>query len=284
MEDLEVTHQEQNDVVDNSNVDAVEAVEENQDQVQENKEEQENQETQDDYSVELDKYNKFKFQGEEYTPEQFHELISENKRIKESGHGEDAKYWSNLDADLKKIQNNPQLISQFKQVYPKHFHRFVGQQNVTTKPIQTKKETSQNLPPEVRQEIDSLRQTVDELRLNNQQSAMQAELTQLDALVPDMLKQFPLASEDEVMARAEILSDKGVRITKAGWEKLFRTSHEGMRKRSDAFYKSEFKAQRDKSQKGLDVGSGGQAPGQAPVVPRTLAEATEAALKHLGGN
>ena len=109
-----------------------------------------------------------------------------------------------------------------------------------------------------------------------------AAAAHLDSLLPKVLGKYPLASEIEILTRAEAALSSKQKVTDATFERFARESHETYAKRSDQYYGTKLKAQQEVGAKGRDIGPGGGAPGHAPIKPRTFAEAQEAMLKAVG--
>lgn len=237
--------------------------------------------------TEIDGLSAFKFQGEDYTPDRLLEIVKgyKDSSAKLDSFAQEQKFYENLEADIENVLKDPANLAQkFKEIYPKKFHgildRILGNGQA---PAQ--KATAQNaLPPEIAERLKKL----DELeawKQSQEQRTYQAEVknaeAQIDKITQPLFKQFPMADEEAVFAKAEALVSRGAQLNEKTWERLIRESHEKSTKRWDQHQGAILKKQTEIGRRGADVGPGGAAPGQAPQRPRTLDEAREAMLKHV---
>lgn len=226
----------------------------------------------------LDSLSEFEFQGQRLTPDRLQEVMQGYKTLSErqkSVASED-RFWANLDTDIETVLADPSQAERFKSIYPEKFHRVLDRALARTQG-QTQN-TQGQLPKEVLQrlnEVDSLKQLV-------HQQAVESANAKLDALLPKLYEKYPLANEDQVLARAEAFLSQGGKLTDSTWERLAKESHEGISKKADAFYKKQLEAQVNKGQAGKDAGPGGAVPGKAPPRgPKTFDEAREAMMAHI---
>lgn len=223
----------------------------------------------------LDSLSEFEFQGEKFTPDRFQEVYqgykSYGEKVKQSQAEE--RYWANLDTDIESVLADPNLAEKFKSIYPEKFHR------VLDRVLGSNKSTQQTpgLPKEYMAKLSK----VDQLEHSIQQMAVEAANAKLDAILPKLYDKYPLANEDQVLARAEAMLSQGMKLNDAAWERIAKESHEHVSKKADAYYKKQLQAQQEKGQLGKDAPAGGQPAGRAPQKPRTFDEAREAALAHL---
>jgi hypothetical protein len=222
----------------------------------------------------LDSLSEFEFQGEKWTPDRFQEVVKGYKTLSEQqkqSHAED-RYWSNLDTDIDSVLADPSLAEKFKSIYPQKFHRVLERELAKIK----KQEPGQvpAIPKEYLSKVDRLEQML-------QQQAIEAANAKLDATLPKLYEKYPMANEDQVLARAEAFLSQGGKLSDQVWERLAKESHEAQSKKADAFYKKQLQSQLDKGLAGKDAPSGGQAPGKAPSKPRTFDEAQKAMIEHL---
>lgn len=246
--------------------------------------------------LDLDKYDKpFRFDGKEWNSKDFkssymmrsdytkktQELAQERKTV-----GELAKYWNNLDADLEKIRQNPQLVQQFMQVYPKNFHRFLG---LTQNQVETAKQDS-GVDQALMEKLAKLEQAVQSHQgavQNWEQREHQAKVSEasqfIDSMVNKFSKKYDFADPEIVLMKAEgVLNklienlkereamgetidwDKQASFTEAQWERLFKFVHEGNQKTYESRQQAQFEKQKQANLKGRDIAPGGGIPGQAP--------------------
>ncbi len=236
--------------------------------------------------VNLDSLSEFKYQDQTFTPDSWGKIYSEHKQWAEQvpKYQEAQKFQENLEIDIDKVLNDPSLVNRFKQVYPQAYHgvidRFLGQAPKAT--AQASAAQSPALPKEFLNEFGQVKATLQQFVQASQQAKVQAESARLDAVIPKLMTKYPLASEIEILNRAEkALADKQ-QVTDAVFERYARESHQAYEKRADQHYSTKLKAQQEKGAKGRDIGVGGGAPGHAQVKPRTFDEAREAMLKSVG--
>jgi hypothetical protein len=234
--------------------------------------------------TDLDALSTFKFQGKEFTPDKLLEIVNGYEKLSESRSEweKQREFDENLDADLDAVAKNPALAEKFKAVYPPKYHRFLDAALKTSAQSPASPQTAPNaLPPEFMQKLQEL----EAWKKSQEERAHQAEVAnataQIDKITEPLFKKFPLADETAVFAKAEALLQQGSKLTEKTWERLIRENHEGIQKRWDQFQGATIKQQVEKGRRAQDVPPGGATPGQAPVKPRTLAEAEEALMRHV---
>lgn len=225
-------------------------------------------------TVNLDGLSEFEFQGQKLTPDRLQEVFQGYERAK--GVANEDRYWANLDTDIDSVIADPKLAERFKSVYPEKFHRILDRELARSQG-QSQQSTPQALPKEFTSKVDKLEQAL-------HQMAVESANAKLDALLPKLYEKYPMAIEDQVLARAESLLSQGMKLTDQTWERLAKESHELATKKADAFYKKQLEKQTEKGLAGRDVPPGGVAPGRAPNKPRTFAEAESAMIEHLKAN
>lgn len=222
-------------------------------------------------TVNLDGLSEFEFQGQKLTPDRLQEVFQGYERSK-SVASED-RYWANLDTDLESVIADPKLAERFKSVYPEKFHRILDRELARVQ-AQPQQNTQSALPKEFVSKVSQLENAL-------HQMAVESANAKLDALLPKLYEKYPMAIEDQVLARAEAMLSQGMKLTDQAWERLAKESHELATKKADAFYKKQLEKQTEKGLMGRDAPAGGVAPGRAPNKPRTFAEAESAMIEHL---
>ncbi len=234
----------------------------------------------------LDSHSQWKYQDQTYTPDSWGQLVNEHKEWQGqvSEYKEAQRFVDNFEIDLEKVLNDPSLVSRFKQVYPqKLYHGIVDRLLNNPRQAPAQANTAQaTLPKEFLNEFNQIKGVVQTFAQESAQAKEAAAAAHLDAMLPKVLTKYPLASEIEVLTRAEALLNGKQKVTDATFERLARESHETQSKRSDQYYGTKLKTQMEKGAKGRDTGPGGGTPGHAPVKPRTFDEAREAMLKAVG--
>jgi hypothetical protein len=235
--------------------------------------------------TELDGLSEFTFQGEKYTPDQLHKFITEHKSFSEqaSEYKKEKEYADNLQIDLDNVLADPRLAEKFKATYPKKYHAVLDGYLRTNgqAPAQSNPAQPASLPKEFLNDFNLMRQEMQTIKQREFENATAAASAKIDAILPKLLEKYPMAIEDQVYSRAEkMLHDKQV-LNEQAWERLVRESHNQFQKRADRVYGEKMKSQLEKGQRGADSGPGGASPGQAPVKPRTFAEAQAAMMEHV---
>ena len=214
--------------------------------------------------VDIGSLERFKYNGREMTPKEFGEayLRHEDYSRKTQAIAEERKYYENLNYDLEAVKNNPALADKFKQIYPEKYHGYLkwvaSEQSATNKQVQ-EKDPEQSF----KEEFYALKKEINEQKI----SAINAEL---DAKFTKFLDKFPYADEEAVVARAQVLLDKGEKLTDKVWESLFKASNDRTQGIAEKHYSDKFKKQNQANLKGKDVPAGGATPGAAPVQPRSI--------------
>lgn len=231
--------------------------------------------------TEIDGLSEFSFQGEKLNPDRLHQVFNEHKTYAEKlkSYEEERKFVDNFYTDLETVLERPELASKFKAIYPKKYHaaldRFLSSNGQS--PAQT--QTAQpSLPKEFMDEFGQMKQRLSLHEERAYKAEVEAANAKLDAMLPPLFKKFPMAIEDQVYARAEGILQSGQKLTDKTWERLVRESHDAAQKKADQFYGAKLKTQLEKGEQGKDAGAGGGVPGQAPVKPRSFAEAQEAMI------
>ncbi|MES1988824.1 MAG: hypothetical protein V4440_12510, partial [Pseudomonadota bacterium] len=225
--------------------------------------------------TELDGLSEFTFQGEKYTPDQLHKLMSEHKTYSQEMKGYEQKktFEKNLKIDLNSVSEDPRLADDFKRMYPQEYHALVDivlKNRQQSQPAPSVPAQTNALPKEFLNEFGELKQGFSMLQAELMDAKTAEANAKLDTILPPLAAKFPMAVEDQVLQRAEGLLKSGQRLTEKTWERLYRESHDSLTKRADQFYSAKLKSQLEKGQKGADSGSGGAAPGQAPVKEKKM--------------
>lgn len=245
--------------------------------------------TQENQPIDLDKVEKFMFEGKEWSPKDFRaaymmqadytrktQMLSEERKKFQ----EEQKFVDNIEYDLEKVLQNPALASQFKQIYPQKFHKLLDKIVPATSQTQT---NQPQVDPAFMKRIEQLEKER-EVRIAQDKEREVAKIeAQLDPLFDKMLKKFNFADEEAVIARANSVLDHAeksgdqIQFSDKAWETLFKESHERNQKRAQSLLKE----QQHANARGKDAASGGAIPGLAPKTPRTISEAGELAKQAL---
>lgn len=224
----------------------------------------------------LDKMEKFKFGDREWTPDQLRKamMLHSDYTKKTQSLAENRKYYDNLGADLDAIKANPKLADEFKKIYPKEFHKYLGYVTSSdSSSEQVSHQTQNSINPELQSRFERLENYVKE-------KEVQAYEAQLDAKFSALKQKYPNAVEDVVLAKAQTILDSGTQLTDQVWDKLWKQSDEFMVKQFENIQKQRVEKQKAAGNAAKGPGPGGGAPGQAPK-RMTMNEATEQAIRDL---
>lgn len=224
----------------------------------------------------LDKAEKVRWEGKEYTPDQFRKMMmfQQDYSRKTQSIAQTQKYYENLQYDLDAVKSNPKLASEFQKLYPKEFHKYLD--NVMPSDWKTGNQGEKsNLPPEIQEKLERFENYVKEQEVSREE-------TKIDDITSKLAQKYPEAIEDVVLARAQALVEQGHNLTPENWDKLYKTSHDFMLKKMADKQNKQFDAQKNANLKGRGIGPGGGTPGQAPR-KLSMKEATEAAIQDLTG-
>lgn len=234
----------------------------------------------------LDALSEFEFQGEKYTPDQLHEIITGYKSLsdRQSSSASDERYLANIDVDIEAVLEKPSLAAKFKEIYPQKFHSILDRVLKSSGKTQdSQSPTNGQLPREFLDEFGQLKQGYQSLANQVHQYAVQAANAKIEAILPKLIEKYPMAIEDQVLARAEAFLSNGGKLTDAYWERLVRESHDVAQKKADAYYKRQLEGQLQKGKSGADAPAGGATPGMAPRKIKSFADAEKAMIEHLRG-
>lgn len=237
--------------------------------------------------VDIDKLEKFMYQGKEWTKDDLRawekerlmhgdytrktqEIAAKDKALEQ-----ERRYTENVPYDLEKLARDPNLIDQFKSVYPKKYHAVADKilERLGVAPRPTQALAKDSIPEEWRSELDQVKSM---LKAHETEKYEQ----QLNATFDKFKAKYPKAREDVIIARAQAALNQGVELNDSQFEKLFKDEHESIMKSMDEYYLSKIKEQKAANKKGRDVPSGGETP-TSPPKKLTFKEATEAAIRDL---
>lgn len=264
----------------------------------------ENNQTPTNELVDLSNIGKFRWEGKDWTLEDLKKSVLmqsdytkktqalAKERQEYQSLVESRKFDVNLKADIKNVLQNPDLVSRFKDIYPAEYHEIldmalknVGQNN------QQGSQTQQTQPNSVNPVIDKRLSQVEHALKEQMDLARAAQVeaagASIDSVFSKMSKKYPMADEEVVIARAQALLEKGVKLTNDRgeqnedvWDKIWKTINDATQKRFEGHYKKQVDEQKSANVKARDTASGGGIPGQGPRPKMTIKEATAAAIKH----
>lgn len=239
---------------------------------------------------ELDKLERFRFEGRDLTPKELKAafLRQEDYTRKTQSLAETRKYADNYAADLQAVYDKPELLAKFKEIYPPEYHALaeralkIGKQPETQSTDATEKPQI-NLPPEVQQMVEEIRQHKQEV----QEQKTQAALESINSLHERMGTKFPYADADVVDRRIEIAIEKGLKITNENlskvYENTYKSHHEAVKSKLDKQAGRKVGDQVAAGKAARDVSGGGGLPGQAPKKHKNFSSIQSDVMAAFGG-
>lgn len=244
--------------------------------------------------LELDKLEKFKFEGKEWTLKDLKNsmLMRQDYTKKTAELAKERRFVENFDVDLDKVLKNPSLMAQFSKVYPPSYveraksilSRISGEpEQAASKPQQ--REESVNIPPELQNRIDTLEQQLqafNEDRVTAIQEKLDTWFNELGNKYKIGESKVDAAIERLVEQDASQAAEQGKKITKDFLEQSYKSYSEHFSSLKKQEVKQKQQAQINVSKRAVDMGPGGDAPGTAPQGPKTMKDARKAFLSHFG--
>lgn len=221
--------------------------------------------------AELDKMDKFKLDGQEWTLKDLKAAIMRQKDYTQKTQSlseerktlqEEKKFHENLAWDLQKMRDNPALANEFVKVYPQAFHKYAeaflktnnqpqGQQNVQQQP---------QVDVQLLSRVNTLEKFYQEQEVQKHEQAIEQTMTEMSAKYPDAAN-----FREMVLGRAFEAQSRGTVLDKDTWETIFKQVDQEVSGVLKAKYSSLVKKQTEAHKKSQDVGAGGGAVGRAPV-------------------
>jgi hypothetical protein len=248
--------------------------------------------------IDLDKTQKFKWQGKEWTAEELRKatLLQSDYTKKTQELAETRKYADNFATDLERVLRNPDLLGAMAKVYPKEYvaraRSILAMRSPNAEagaPEGQKSET--NLPPELQEKLSKLDEIL-EWREQEAKRAQEMEVERIEERIDNAFNKFgktyQYADEAAVLAKLSAAVDSAkmrgeqLELTDKLVETLFKQSHERISQLISTQAKNTLKTQQAASKKALDTGTGGE-PATKPPVKMTMKEAKAAMERHLMG-
>lgn len=228
--------------------------------------------------LDLDAVPKFKYQGKEYTHEEFQktQMFEKDYRKKTAEIAKEQKYSVNLKADLAKVKRDPTLAEEFRSKYPEKYHDYLDlvleqaeREEARDNSNSRNQSTDDEVSPAVAKRLADMQKKLDKYESRFKESdekdhaAKVSGIQQkLDQLFSGFEKKYDLAVEDAVLAKAEVLLAKNpeYKMTDAAWERLWKENHALNEAKYQKRYEARVKEQLAKNQEGGDIGRGGGTP------------------------
>lgn len=230
--------------------------------------------------IDLESQNKFRFGGKEWTPKEFQGayMMQADYTRKTQQLAEERKYYDNLNADLAEVKKNPALEAKFREIYPAKYHAYLDYVAQKQQPQPGNQQNQYaNIDPAYMKRFESL-----EADMNSRK--VQAINAELDARFKSLSEKYPLADEEAAIARAQALHSKGVQLNDKVWDQIWKAVSDKNQEVFKRYGAAQVNKQKNANQRGKDAAPGGGIPGQAPVKPRTIKEASKFALEEINNS
>jgi hypothetical protein len=238
---------------------------------------------------ELDKLERFRFEGRDLTPKELKQafLRQDDYTRKTQSLAETRKYVDNFAADAQAVLDKPELLAKFQELYPPEYHALMERYLKLGKQPDTQSTATEkpaiNMPPEVEQMVQEIRQHQQEVR----EQKVQAATETINSLHTRLGEKFPYADADVVDRRIELAIEKGLKITHENlskvYENAYKSHHEALKSRLDKLASRKVGDQVAAGRAARDVSGGGGLPAQAPKKHKNFASITQDALAAFGG-
>jgi len=227
--------------------------------------------------LDLGKLGKFKFEGKEMTYDELRKsyLRHQDYTKKTQEIAQERKFQENLYADLQQVAKNPQLIAEFKQIYPEKFHSYLAfvqkqeqqaQQNAQSQTQQL----PQSLPPEILERIERQEKMLEAINQDSSEAMSETLNNTFETLEKEVMEKYPKADMVHVLSHVQsYLDENGVNAksllkNREGLKNLFndvaKSSHEMMTKKFESWQKQQLEEARKVNKKAGDIGRGGATP------------------------
>lgn len=251
---------------------------------------------------ELEKLEKFRFQGRDYTAKELEkeilfqkdwtkksqQLAQEKKEFESARKAvqEEQKFESNLKADLDFIKANPQHAAKFLEVYPAKYHQALQQ---VMSEINGQQQQSHNQQKTPSYETLALQREVGELRSYHNESKITVETQRIEGMIKSLESKYPDAITEMAIGRVYSAWDKmvkesgneSVKIPDQVWEDTFKSVASEMKQLVKTKYSANVKQQLQANSKAKGTPSGGANVGRAPQKFKNLRDVTNNAIKGL---
>ena len=253
--------------------------------------EEKSQATREQEVADLDKLQRFRFEGREWDPKSLKSAILAHADYtrKTQEVAEARKYADNFDADLAKVVENPNRLSELRQIYPAAYVQIAEKylarlrESGNSGQVQPQQREVQNADHDLRRELQELKQWRDAQEAEKTELRVQQIQQTLDRQFENLAKKYEFADSLVVNQWALNASERGVKITEKVLETLFKQHNDQVQKRYEQIYRAKVDKQKQVGSKAKDMAGGGDAVGSAPKGPRTIKEATKQWLADLDG-
>jgi len=164
-------------------------------------------------------------------------------------------FWDSFHTDLEKVKANPALLSEFKQVYPESFHKYVAEIE-SQQPL-----TRESVREMIRQTVDPAVKPFQDRFTEEEAKSQVAKFESWDS---SFKTQYKEADIQHVYTLLENAKTNGIPMNKETWEQAWKISHDTFDAKIKQAASASIQTQKTLNQAGKDSRSGGTIPGQAP--------------------
>ncbi len=224
--------------------------------------------------AELDKMDKFKLDGQEWTLKDLKAAIMRQKDYTQKTQTlaeerkslqEEKRFHENLAWDLDNLRKNPALVHEFLKVYPQSFHKYAEEFLKGNQPEQSPQQSVQPAP-----QVDvNLLSRLTALEKRDHDALVKQNETFISDTMKSLSEKYPRTkdalAQEIILARVYEAQSKNTPVTQELFETIHAQVDKGLENYSKAEYGSLVKKQTEVNKQGRDVGAGGGAVGRAPV-------------------
>jgi len=248
------------------------------------------QEKLDQAIMDLSKADKVMFEGKEWTRDELKRAIMrqedytrktqelsrqrqefENYRTQLEQQVEQSKYENNYSADLRKVLNNPALMSEFFSTYPKEYHsKLLGDLQRYGQEGQGQQSRIDPVLAKTMAEMHEMKSKLSSYEEQRQQADAEFIDSRLKSLETTLSQKYPKANLETVYAKLDLEAQQqglnfaqiraNPQLIDQAMDKLMKESHESFLKSYEAYAKEQSRKQIEANKKGSDVGKGGGTP------------------------
>ncbi len=221
--------------------------------------------------AELDKMEKFKLDGQEWTLKDLKAAIMRQKDYTQKTQtlaqerktlDEDRRFRENLAYDLRAMEKNPALANEFLKIYPEQYHKLAEEYLRGNTQAPAAQPSVQQSP-----QVDfQLLSRVDRIEKIHQAQEVAKNEQVIEQTMNDLSAKYPNAADfkELVLARAYEAFNKGTELSKEVWEDIFKGVDSEVDQKLKGKYGNLVKKQTEANAKAQDVGAGGGTAGRAP--------------------
>lgn len=232
--------------------------------------------------VDLDKLERFRFDGRDLTPKEIRNMtmMRSDYTKKTQEVAEARKYADNFAADLEFVLGDPtNRLEQMRGVYPAHYVKIAEQAISRLTPSQVAQVKSATNTQELPAPLKDALSRIENWEKQVAEQTQGAMLTTLDGLHTKLSTQYPYAAPEVVDTRLMLAIEKGLNITKDNvgemFEKAYKQHNQEIQDRFNASRKNKVEEQVKAGKAARETGSGGSIPGQAPKKYKSIKEAAK---------